>query len=195
MTDTTSPITLLLQDVANGNKDALNELIPSVYSELRRIADGYLRREKKGHTLQPTALINEAYARLVGTEQPDYRNRAHFLGVAAQVMRQILIDHARGKSAQKRGGGQSNYSLDEARRATAQEKPLILMQLSDAIDALERLDGQKAKLVELKFFGGLTAEESAEVLQISVNIVRRDLRFAMAWLQREIGVHTEGPPE
>jgi len=179
------PITLLLQAFASGDKMALNHLIPLVYSELRKIADGHLRNERPGHTLQPTALVHEAYARLVEQKQPDYRNRVHFLAVSAQVMRQILIDHARKKFAAKRGGSQPKYSLDEACDA-AIEKPSLMIDLDDALKALEAHDALKARLIEMRFFGGLTAEESADVLEMPVNDVRRGLRIAQAWLQREL---------
>lgn len=178
------PITLLLQDFAEGDKHALDQLIPLVYAELRKIADGYLRQERPGHTLQPTALVHELYARLLGP-QPDYRNRAHFLGVAAQVMRQILIDHARSRSAAKRGGRREKLALDEAYDA-AREKDPIMIELDDALNALERQDPRKARLIEMRFFVGLTAEEAAEVVQLPVNTVRRELRVAQAWLQREL---------
>lgn len=179
------PITLLLHAFAGGDKSALDHLIPLVYSELRRIADGHLRNERPGHTLQPTALVHEAYARLVDQKQPDYQDRAHFLAVAAQVMRQILIDHARKKFAAKRGGSQPKYSLDEAHDA-AVEKPSLMIELDDALKTLEAQDPLKARLIEMRFFGGLTAEESAEVLKMPVNDVRRGLRLAQAWLQREL---------
>jgi RNA polymerase sigma factor (TIGR02999 family) len=179
------PITLLLHAFAEGDKTALDHLIPLVYSELRRIADGHLRNERPGHTLQPTALVHEAYARLVDQKQPDYHDRVHFLAVAAQVMRQILIDHARKKFAAKRGGSQPKYSLDEAYDA-AIEKPSLMIDLDDALKALEAHDAMKARLIEMRFFGGLTAEESAEVLKMPVNDVRRGLRVAQAWLQREL---------
>ncbi len=179
------PVTLLLQDFANGDKSALDRVIPLVYAELRRIADGYLRHERPSHTLQPTALVHEAYMRMLDQHQPDYRNRAHFLGVAAQVMRQILIDHARGKCAAKRGGGQHRLSIGEASEA-AVERPALMIELDDAINTLERQDPQKARLIVLRFFGGLTAEESAEVLGLPMNTIRRELRVAQAWLQREL---------
>jgi len=178
-------ITLLLRDVANGDKAALDRLIPLVYDELRRIADGQLRRERPGHTLQPTALVNEVYARMVSGGQPDYNDRAHFMGVAARAMRKILIDHARGRNAAKRGGGHQKVTLDEA-RAGALERPVMMIALDDALSALERQDPQKARLIELRYFGGLTAEESALVLQLEVPVVRKELRLAQAWLQREL---------
>jgi RNA polymerase sigma factor (TIGR02999 family) len=179
------PITLLLHAFAGGDKAALDHLIPLVYSELRRIADGHLRNERPGHTLQPTALVHEAYARLIDQKQPDYQDRVHFLAVAAQVMRQILIDHARKKFAAKRGGSQPKFSLDEAYDA-AIERPSLMIDLDDALKALEAHDALKARLIEMRFFGGLTAEESAAVLKMPVNDVRRALRVAQAWLQREL---------
>src|SRR5579862_2409996 len=166
-------ITLLLRDLANGDKAALDRLIPLVYDELRRIADGQLRRERPGHTLQPTALVNEVYARMVGSAQPDYHDRAHFIGVAAQAMRKILIDHARGRNAAKRGGGQRKVTLDEA-CAGALERPILMIAVDDALNALERQDARKARLIELRYFGGLTAEESAVVMQLDVAVVRRE---------------------
>jgi RNA polymerase sigma factor (TIGR02999 family) len=179
------PITVLLHAFSDGDKAALNDLIPLVYAELRKIADGHLRHERPGHTLQPTALVHEAYARLIEQKQPDYRDRVHFLAVSAQVMRQILIDHARRKFAAKRGGSRPKYSLDEACDA-AVEKPSLMIDLDDALRALETRDAMKARLIEMRFFGGLTAEESAEVLNLPVNEVRRGLRIAQAWLQREL---------
>lgn len=179
------PITLILRDFAAGDKAALDRLMPLVYAELRRLADSHLRRERADHTLQPTALVHEAYIRLIGQDQPDYRSRAHFLGVAAHVMRQILVDHARSRAAGKRGGGQPSRSLDESIDA-AVERPVAMIAVDDAIEALERNDPQKAKLIEMRFFGGLTAEESANVLQLPVEKVRAELRVAQAWLQREL---------
>ena len=179
------PITVLLQRFASGDKVALDRLIPLVYSELQRLARGYLRNERPGHTLQPTALVHEAYARLLRQDHPDYQNRAHFMGVAAQVMRQILIDHARTRNAAKRGGGQAKFSMDEALDISV-GRPSILIAIDDALAALEQKDPVKAKLIEMRFFGGLTAEESAEAMQMSVADVRRQLRVAQAWLQREL---------
>jgi len=181
----TQPITRLLQDVAGGDKSALDQLVPLVYGELRRLADGYLQNERASHTLQPTALVHEAYLRLVGQEHKQYQSRGHFLAVAAHVMRQILIDHARSRSAEKRGGGQPGVSLDESIDA-AVERPPALIAVDDALQVLEAMDARKAKLVEMRFFGGLTAEESAEVLRLPVEKVRGELRVAQAWLQREL---------
>lgn len=179
------PITLLLQDLANGDKSALDRLVPLFYTELRRIADGYLRNEMPGHTLQPTALVNELYIRILGQAQPDYRSRSHFMAVAANVMRQILVDHARTRRAAKRGGPQPKVSLDEARDAGV-ARPVEIIAVADALRDLARRDPQQAQLVELRFFGGMTAEESAEALQLPVGTVRRELRLAQAWLQCEL---------
>src|SRR5271165_2009122 len=142
------PITVLLHEFSGGDKAALNDLIPLVYAELRKIADGHLRNERPGHTLQPTALVHEAYARLIEQKQPDYRDRVHFLAVAAQVMRQILIDHARRKFAVKRGGSRPKYSLDEACDAVI-EKPSLIIDLDDALKALEARDALKSRLIEM----------------------------------------------
>src|SRR5579871_4429085 len=148
------PVTVLLQRFASGDKVALDRLIPLVYSELQRLARGYLRNERSGHTLQPTALVHEAYARLVKQDQPDYRNRAHFLGVAAQVMRQILIDHARTRDAEKRGDGVPKLSLDAAAGAQASQ-PSTIVAIDDALAELARNDDLKARLIEMRFFGGM----------------------------------------
>jgi RNA polymerase sigma-70 factor (ECF subfamily) len=178
-------VTLLLRELAEGDQAALDRLIPLVYDELRRIARGQLRRERLGHTLQPTALVNEVYARMVGQEQPDYRDRVHFLAVAARAMRRILIDYARGHNAGKRGDGQAVLQLDEAQKVSA-ERPMLVVALDDAMQALEQQDALKARLIEMRFFGGLSAEESATVLNLNVLEVRRELRLAQAWLQREM---------
>jgi RNA polymerase sigma-70 factor (ECF subfamily) len=179
------PITVLLQDVAAGDKAALDLLVPLLYPELKRLARSYMRDEHRAHTLQPTALVHEAYARLVKQEHPDYQSRAHFMGVAAQVMRQILIDHARTRNAEKRGGGVANLSLDAAADVGVAE-PAMLIAIDDALAELDRTDAVKARLIEMRFFGGMTAEESAEVLKLPVATVRQHLRVAQAWLQREL---------
>jgi len=159
--------------------------MPHVYAELRRLAGHYLRQERPGHTLQPTALVHEAYFRLVDQNLPDCKGRAHFLGVAAHIMREILIDHARSRGAAKRGSGQPVFSLDEFMDAPI-EKPSAMVLVDDAIQALEVHDPNKAKLIEMRFFGGMTAEESAEVLGLPVEKVRGELRIAQAWLGREL---------
>ena len=189
------PITTLLQRFARGDKQALDHLMPLVYSELQRLAGGYLRNEHRAHTLQPTALVHEAYARLVKQDHPDYQSRAHFMGVAAHVMRQILIDHARTRNAAKRGSGEIKFSLDEAGEI-AVHRPSILVAIDDALQELSRKDTVKAHLIEMRFFGGLTAEESAAATGMSVTEVRRQLRIAQAWLQRELmGAEAAGASE
>jgi RNA polymerase sigma factor (TIGR02999 family) len=179
------PITILLQEFASGDKSALDRLVTLIYPELRRLARGYMRNERPDHTLQPTALVHEAYARLVKQDQPDYCSRAHFMGVAAQVMRQVLIDHARTRDAEKRGGGAANLSLEMAAGMPVSE-PATIIAIDAALGQLAQSDPLKARLIEMRFFGGMTAEESAEVLKLSVTEVRRHLRVAQAWLQREL---------
>jgi RNA polymerase sigma factor (TIGR02999 family) len=179
------PVTLALQDLAKGDSTALDRLMPMVYAELRRLAGHYIRQERNGHTLQPTALVHEAYFRLVGDNQPDYQNRSHFLGVAAHAMRQILIDHARTRNAAKRGGGLVPFSIDECIDPPL-ERPSALIAVDDALQALEVHDAHKAKLIEMRFFGGMTAEETAEALNLPVAKIRSDLRIAQAWLKREL---------
>lgn len=179
------PITVLLHEFASGNKSALDRLVPLLYPELRRLAQSYMRNERPGHTLQPTALVHEAYERLVKQDQPAYASRAHFMGVAAQVMRQILIDHARTRDAEKRGGGAPNLSLEMAAGIPAGD-PATLLAVDEALGQLARNDSLKARLIEMRFFGGMTAEESAEALKLSVTEVRRHLRVGQAWLQREL---------
>ena len=177
-------ITLLLARVNNGDRKALDHLVPLVYQELHRIAEGYLRRESQHHTLQPTALIHEAYLRLAEYGGADYQNRKHFFAVAARVMRQILVDHARGRQAAKRGAGLT-VPLGPG-SDFAPERDRIVISLDDALNALATEDDEKARLVELRFFGGMTAEEIAECVETPVHIVRRELRSAQAWLRREI---------
>src|SRR5262249_30314142 len=145
-------VTALLRQFAAGDRSALDRLIPLVYEELRRIARGHLRREPAGHTLQPTALVHEAYARLAGHTDAEFRDRTHFMAIAARVMRQILTDHARIKYAQKRGGRQDRFSIDEARHATL-ARPAVVIRVDDALGALEGLDPGKARLIEMRFFG------------------------------------------
>jgi RNA polymerase sigma factor (TIGR02999 family) len=159
--------------------------MPLVYAELRRIAQRHLRNERPDHTLQATALVNELYVRLNGQTPPAMHDRLHFLAVASHVMRQVLVDHARAKYAQKRGGRQEMLPLDESLDA-CMEKPGVLEQVDDALDQLARHDQRKAQLIEMRFFGGLTAEESAGALGLPVQVVRRELRVAQAWLQREL---------
>jgi RNA polymerase sigma factor (TIGR02999 family) len=178
-------VTVLLSRVTRGDQAAFDSLLPFVYQELHRIAEGYLRREsQRNHTLQPTALIHEAYLRLVNSDGLDFQSRRHFFVVAAQVMRRILVDHARARNAAKRGGGMT-VALDP-RSEFAIDRDRIVVALHDALNALAREDDQKARLVEMRFFGGMTAEEIAECTGMPVHVVRRELRSAQDWLQREI---------
>ena len=179
-------ITQLLREWANGAPSALETLTPLVYKELRRLAGSYMRSESPGHTLQPTALVHEAFLRMVARDVPDCQNRAHFYGVASHLMRQILIDHARTRNAEKRGGGKAPISLEE-NLIVSREREADLVALDDAMQRLSALDPRKTQVVELRFFGGLSVEESAEVLKVSEVTVRRDWQFAKAWLVRELG--------
>ena len=178
-------VTALLGEWSRGNRGALNQLLPLVFAELRRIAARQFRRERGDHTLQPTALVNEVYLRLVDQRHVDWRNRAHFFGVAARVMRRILVDHARRHAADKRGDGLRLVPLDEATEPAAPNEVSILA-LDLALDRLETIDATLAKIVELRVFGGLTIEESAHVLNVSPSTAKRDLRAAKAWLKREL---------
>jgi RNA polymerase sigma factor (TIGR02999 family) len=171
----------LLDWTKSDRKDALDQMLPVVYEELHRLASHYLSREAAGHTLQPTALVNEAYLRLVDQRQVDWRNRAQFLGVAASLMRRILVNHARDRAAQKRGGGAQQVSLSLLESPSGRPD-VNLIALEDAMERLAQRDERKSRVVELKFFGGLTTEEIAEVLQISVATVEREWAFARAWL-------------
>lgn len=186
-------VTLLLREFAGGDQSALDRLIPLVYEELRRLAGGQLRRERPGHTLQPTALVHEVYARMVGQEQPGYRDRAHFLAIAAHAMRKILIDHARRYNAAKRGRGQAKAAIDEERDGCV-ERPSLLIALDDSLAALEAKNPLLARLIEMRYFGGLTAEESSAALNLETNDVRRRLRLAEAWLRREMDRPRTNPP-
>jgi RNA polymerase sigma factor (TIGR02999 family) len=179
-------VTALLADWSRGDRDALTQLLPAVYAELRRIAARQLARERVGHTLQPTALVHEVYLRLVDQRQVDWQNRAHFFGVAAQVMRRILVDHARRHRAGKRGEGVRCVSLDDAKDVPAATEIPILA-LDDALDRLQKVDADLARIVELRAFGGLTVEEAAHVLKVSPSTAKRDWRTAKAWLNRELG--------
>lgn len=185
MTLATSELTVLLNDWKQGDKSALERLTPLVYDELRRIAHRYAQRERNGHTLQTTALVNEAYLRLAGAEKPDWQDRAHFFAVTAQVMRHILIDHARRRRYVKHGGAVQQVSLDEA-CLMADERAAELVMLDEALKDLARLDPRKTQVVELRYFGGLSLSETAEALGISLMTVRRDWRAAKAWLFRRM---------
>lgn len=178
-------VTTLLGDWSRGNRSALNKLLPLVYAELRRMAARQLRRERTNHTLQPTALVHEAYMRLVDQRQVDWQGRAHFFGVAAQVMRRILVDHARRRSAGKRGDGVRCVSVDDAHGVPASSEIPVLA-LDHALNRLQRVDAGLARIVELRAFGGLTIEEASHVLEVSPSTAKRDWRTAIAWLNREL---------
>jgi RNA polymerase sigma factor (TIGR02999 family) len=180
-------VTALLADWSRGDGSALNQLLPLVYAELRRIAARQLRTERVGHTLQPTALVHEVYLRMVDQRRVDWQNRAHFFGVAAQVMRRILVDHARRHHAGKRGEGVRCVSVDDAKEVPAPNEMPILA-LDHALDRLQKVDPELARIVELRAFGGLTIEEAAHVLKVSPSTAKRDWRTARAWLARELGL-------
>jgi RNA polymerase sigma factor (TIGR02999 family) len=178
-------VTGLLDAWANGDRAALDRLLPLAHHELHRLAHRHLQRERTGHTLQTTALVNEAYLRLVGQRRSRWQNRAHFFAIAAQMMRRILIDHARKLAFAKRGGDTPKISLDEA-CVIAEERAEELVALDDALQSLARVDERKGKVVELRYFGGLSVEETAEVLGVHPDTVTRDWRRAKAFLRREM---------
>jgi RNA polymerase sigma factor (TIGR02999 family) len=186
-TPSTSPkeVTQLLLDWSRGDQAALDKLMPLVYGELRRMANRYMRREHVGHTLQTTALINEAYLRLIEQQHVQWHNRAHFFAISAQLMRRILVDHARSHTRAKRGGGVLKVSLNEA-LVPSQERAAELVALDDALMRLATIDPRKSQVVELRFFGGLSVEETAEVLKVTPMTVTRDWKTAKAWLHREM---------
>lgn len=188
MTVSPHEITKLLADWGNGDREALEKLAPLVHAELRRIARRQMSGERPGHTLQATALVNEAYLKLSGQDGFEFRDRAHFFAVCAQVMRHILIDHARAHSREKRGGGAIQVSLNDATVFT-DERATDFLELDEALRSLETIDPQKGRIVELRYFAGLSLEETAEVLKISPTTVRREWQRAKAWLYRAI---TEG---
>ncbi len=181
-------VTRLLRRWSAGDQGALEKLLPLVYDELRRRAGAYLRNEREGHTLQPTALVHEAYLKLVGSASVDWKNRAHFFGVAARAMRQVLVEHARARNAEKRGSARTLLGLDDPAAAAAATLPrsLDLLDLDRALSKLASLDERQSRLVELRLFAGLTIEESAEVLNVSHATVSREWRHAEAWLHREM---------
>jgi RNA polymerase sigma-70 factor (ECF subfamily) len=181
----TQDVTHLLIRWSNGDAEALDALMPLVYEELRRLAQHYLGREKAGHTLSSTALVHEAYLRLVTQKEVTWQNRAHFFGVASRMMRRILVDHARRHAYAKRGGGAMTLSLDEA-LAAGKPREMDLVALDDALDTLAKLDERQSRMVELRFFGGLSIEETSEVLGVSAPTVKREWATARAWLYREI---------
>ena len=178
-------VTSLLLRWRGGDKAALDALMPLVYDELRRLARHYLQRERADHTLQSTALVHEAYARLIGQNSPDWQNRAHFFGVAAQLMRQILVDYARSHRAAKRGGSVCKLPLDDA-DSHASKADIDVIALDDALQSLAKLDPQQSRVVELRFFAGLSIEDTSEVLGLSPSTVKRDWNTARVWLYREL---------
>ncbi len=179
-------ITLLLEDCVNGKKEAINELLPLVYNELKRISSKYLHDEYRNHTMQTTELVHEAYIKLVGGQVINWQNRAHFFGIAANSMRQILVDYARKRNSQKRGAGKTHLSLDNAEEIIFDTEDDIIA-LDEAIKKLEAFDPDLSKVVELRFFAGLKVEETAKVLNCSTAKVKREWSLAKAWLFRELG--------
>jgi len=178
-------LTALLHDWREGDRAALDRLTPLVYDELRRIAHRYVQREREGHTLQTTALVNEAYLRLAGQQKVAWQNRAHFFAVTAQVMRHILIDHARRRRYTKHGGEIQQVSIEDA-SVMAEQRAADLIALDEALVELAKLDPRKSRVVELRYFGGLSLEETAEVVDVSLMTVRRDWRAAKAWLYKKV---------
>jgi RNA polymerase sigma factor (TIGR02999 family) len=191
----TSPheVTRLLQAWSAGEQGAFDKLVPVVYQELHRLAQHYMAQEQPGHTLQTTALVNEAYLRLVGGKQVSWQNRPHFFGVSAQLMRRILVDFARSRRSLRRGGDVQAVALEEA-LVVSPEPGADLVALDDALQALAAMDPRRGRVVELRFFGGLSVEETAEVLKVSVETVMHDWKFAKAWLQRELEAAPPGRP-
>ena len=183
MSTNSDRVTQLLCAWKNGDPEALNRLAPLVYQELRRLADSYLRNERAAQTLQPTALVHDVYLRLVGGELPDWQSRAHFFGIAAHRMRQILVEHARRRHALKRGGGAEPVTLDEM-VCFAPQRSSDIIALDEALNSLATFDERKCKVIELRYFAGLSMEEVAEALEISVATVSREQRLAEAWLKR-----------
>lgn len=180
-------VSRLLAECSSGDRSAFNKLLPLVHDELHRLAASHMSRERPDHTLQTTALVNEAYLRLVGSQSPRWQDRVHFFAVASKVMRQILIDHARSRVRAKRGGGETRISLDEV-AVISEEQSADLVALDEALRKLAERDQRKCEVVELRFFGGLSVEETAEVLKVTTKTVVRDWSMARAWLYREMDV-------
>lgn len=184
--DKSQNITALLHEWKQGKKEAFDKMFPLIYDELRRRASVYLRNERQGHTLQTTALVNEAYLKFFNKNEIDYDDRNHFFAIAANVMRQILVDYARTRKQEKRGGNAENIPLDEARVVSINEKSVDLVKLDEALIELSKFDERQAKIVELKYFGGMSNDETAEILGVSNVTVRRDWDLAKAWLFQEL---------
>jgi RNA polymerase sigma-70 factor (ECF subfamily) len=185
MESSSSDVTVLLSELSRGNEEAADKLVPLVYSELKRLARSYMRRERPEHTLQATALVHEAYLKLVRQHDVNWQSRSHFFGIAAQLMRRILIDHARGHLREKRGGANQAVPLDDA-LVFSPEHSEELVRLDEALVRLSEFDERQGKIVELRFFGGLSVEETAEYLGISPKTVKRDWAVAKAWLHGEL---------
>jgi RNA polymerase sigma factor (TIGR02999 family) len=185
-TPQSNQVTQLLMDWRRGDGAALDELMPLVYQELRKLAGSYLRSERPDHTLQPTALIHEAYLRMIGNDMPEWQSRAHFFGVAARLMRQILVDHARTRHAAKRGGDQQKISLDDAPQVFAQSDTAELLALDNALTKLAAFDERRSRILEMRCFGGMSVEETAAALGVSEATVKREMRLAQAWIRREL---------
>lgn len=182
----TADITQMLIELSDGNQNVVDEILPLLYSELRKLAGSYMRRERENHTLQPTALVHEAYMKLIDQKRVKWQNRSHFFGVAAQVMRRILTDHARKHKAEKRGGEAENASLEEDFTIVEGDVTAEVLALDEALNRLAEIDSMKAKIVELRYFGGLSVEETAAVLDVSEITVKRHWRMAKAWLYGQI---------
>ena len=189
--DNSRPITNLLVELRKGNKEAEAQLIPLVYNELHRLARHYMRGEREGHTLQTSALVNEAYMRLAGEHNVDWKNRAHFFGTAANIMRRILVDHARTRDAQKRGGSAEKISLENA-FVYADAQSWQVVAVHEALNKLQQWDERQCRIVELRFFAGLNVEETAEAMSISPTTVKREFQMAKAWLYGELAKHPGG---
>ena len=185
METSTDEVTQLLQDWGRGDRESLEKLVPLIYSELRRIAHNCLYRERPGHTLQTTALVHEAYLKLIDQKDTRWQNRAHFFAIAAQAMRRILVDSARRHTAIKRGGTAENLPLDEAANVSLDPDP-ILLPLNEALNELTEIDPQQGQIVELRYFGGLTIEETAEVMKLSQDKIKAEWSMARAWLRQEL---------
>jgi RNA polymerase sigma-70 factor, ECF subfamily len=186
MSEETATVTQLLKAWGRGDHEALNALTPKVYVELRRMAGVYMHKERVGNTLQATALVNEVFLRLVEVDSVSWQDRAHFFAVSATMMRRILVDRARGKGMAKRGGGAFHLNLDDVPEVGSDTRDREIVAIDDALDALAQIDSRKAKVIELRFFGGLSVEETAEVLKISAQSVMRDWKMARAWLMNEM---------
>jgi RNA polymerase sigma-70 factor (ECF subfamily) len=194
MESTPADVTALLSELAQGNQDAAEKLVPLVYDELKRLARGYMRRERPDHTLQTTALVHEAYLKLVRQRRTNWHCRSHFFGIAAQMMRRVLLDHARGHLRHKRGGAKQVLPLNEG-LSFSPEHSEDLMKLNEALERLTAIDPRQSKIVELRFFGGLTVEETSGILGISPKTVKRDWSMAKAWLHGELRHSGRDTPE